>query len=259
MPAVETESRGRVLIVRMDRGGRQNAITAAMVEALDGVLDAWDGHRVLLLTGTSTCFSAGADLDELRTLPREHAYAFSRRLQALTDKLAGLPILTVAAVEGYALGLGMELALACDLRVASERALFGVPEVRLGLFPAAGGTARLTEMLGPSLAAELLLTGEPRPVDRFPPGFCARLTAPGDAERVAGAWAEELVDYSPFAVSAIKRLLRVARDVSHAAALEWEASLFADVLGTSEVEAALDAFLARPSHQRSGADTEASS
>jgi enoyl-CoA hydratase/carnithine racemase len=242
------QQEGKVRIVRLDRTEKRNALSLVEVEELErafATLATAGTARVVVLTGAGGDFSAGADIGVLAGLAASEAEAFSRRMQTLCEQLANLPQVTIAAVEGYALGGGMELALAADMRVAARGAAFGVPEVRLGLFPAAGGTARLVELLGRALAARLLLTGEPLPAEALPSGFLLALVEPGEALARALSWAERLAVHPPEAVRAIKELLARSRGLGHEEALALEASAFARVFGTPAVEERLAAFLRR--------------
>ena len=154
-------------VVTLRRPDRLNAIgTATLVELglrLDEI-EADETVGAVVVTGEGKAFSAGADIGELNRL--DHTAAFAHFIQRFTDtysRLQRLPKPSIAAVRGVAYGGGFELALACDLRVAGEGARFGVPEIKLGLLPGAGGTARLTKMLPPAVAKQLLMTGDPLP------------------------------------------------------------------------------------------------
>jgi len=152
--------KGRVAVVTLDRAERANAYTDAMVGRLDRLLDEFAGDGALgalVISGTGRHFCAGADLDEIRSRISEDA--FSIPSMALFDKVEALPMPVVAAVNGAAMAGGLELALACDLRVASDKARFALPETALGIIPAAGGTWRLPRLVGPALAREMILFG----------------------------------------------------------------------------------------------------
>lgn len=238
----------KVALLRLRRPKKLNALSADMLTQMESAINQLrtaSALRAVVVTGEDTIFSAGADIGLLSTLENSAAHAFSQRMQTLCEQLASLPIVSIAAVEGAALGGGMEIAMACDLRVAARNALFGVPEVRLGLFPAAGGTARLVELLGRSLATQLLLTGESLPASVLPRSFFARLTNPGEAEDIAIALGQEVSLHPSHAVHAIKDLMQVSRDVGHAVALELEATRFQNVFGDPEVRERLQAFLTR--------------
>ena len=169
---VRLERREGVAVVTLTRPDRMNAINRAMLRELDGILTALDGDPAVgavVVTGAGT-FSAGADITELAEL--DGPDAFARFLREFTDVLARLeehPTPSIAAIDGIAFGGGLELALACDLRVASDAARLGVPEVKLGLLPGAGGSQRLPRLLPQGVALHMLLTGAPLERDRRPP------------------------------------------------------------------------------------------
>jgi len=162
---VRLERRAGVAVVTLTRPDRMNAINRATLQELDRILTALDGDPAvgaIVVTGAGPAFSAGADITELAELdgPDE----FARFLREFTDVLARLeehPTPSIAAIDGVAFGGGLELALACDLRVASDAARLGVPEVKLGLLPGAGGSQRLPRLLPPGVALHMLLTGAP--------------------------------------------------------------------------------------------------
>ena len=147
--------------LELNRPEVRNAINVEMIDALHAQLDAWavdDAVKCVVLSGAGgKAFAGGADIAELRE--RTHKEAFWGVNQSLFQKLEDFPRPTIAAIDGYALGGGLELALACDLRVASKSAKVGLPEVTLGIYPAAGGTWRLPRLVGLGRAKELVFTG----------------------------------------------------------------------------------------------------
>jgi enoyl-CoA hydratase len=155
---LRVEERGDRVVVTLDRPAARNAINAEMIGELHEVCTMVETHpRLLLLTGTGGVFAAGADIAELRERGREEALQGVN--SRLFDRIARLPLPTVAAVEGFALGGGAELAYACDLRLAGETAVFGNPEPGLGILAAAGACWRLAELVGRSVAKQILLGG----------------------------------------------------------------------------------------------------
>ncbi|MCG3151639.1 MAG: Short-chain-enoyl-CoA hydratase [bacterium] len=159
-PLVLTERVGSVAILTLNRPEKRNAIDLAMVQALHGILAelARDADLAcLVLTGAGKAFAAGADIGELRERNRFDALAGinSRLFQAVEQ----FPTPVIAAIQGWALGGGCELALACDLRIAGESARFGQPEVTLGILPGAGATQRLPRLVGLGMARDLIFTG----------------------------------------------------------------------------------------------------
>jgi enoyl-CoA hydratase len=141
----------------------RNVLDAEMAEALRDAAEQVGADaevRCAILTGTDDVFAAGADIEEIAAASAEQNLAYNARLRAAVDAVAALPIPSIAALNGHAVGGGLELALACTLRVASATARLGMPEARLGIIPATGGLARLPRLIGRSAAARLLLTGE---------------------------------------------------------------------------------------------------
>lgn len=151
-------------IITFNRPKVLNALNSALLEELSEALDAVAGDetiRVLVLTGAGDkAFVAGADIKELAGLNTLQARDFAHKGQSVINKLVGLPIPVIAAVNGYALGGGLEIALACDFIYASENAALGLPETTLGLIPGFGGTQRLPRLIGPNQAKELIYTGK---------------------------------------------------------------------------------------------------
>jgi enoyl-CoA hydratase len=163
MTMVELSVQDRIATIALANPGRRNVLDEQMAEALRGAAGqagADPGVRCAILTGTDDVFAAGADIEEVAAASAEENLAYNARLRAAVDAVAALPVPSIAAVNGHAVGGGLELALACTLRVASAKARLGVPEARLGIIPATGGLARLPRLIGRSAAARLLLTGE---------------------------------------------------------------------------------------------------
>jgi enoyl-CoA hydratase/carnithine racemase len=196
---VEVERTGHVLVVSIRREEKRNALNAEITAGVDAAMnqleddpDLWCG----VLTGTATVFSAGADLGAGTGGPTDRGGEVGLVRRARRKPL-------VAAVEGYAVGGGLELVLACDLVVASTEARFGFPEVRRGLMPDYGGTFRSVRALPPNVARELLLTGEHLTAERAERlGFVNVLTEPGHAREEAVALAERICLNAPLAVQA---------------------------------------------------------
>jgi enoyl-CoA hydratase len=160
---VEVSLRDHVAVLRLTNFERRNvldiATATAMQEAVEG-LGRDPQVRCVVITGTANVFASGADIRELASAGAEENLAYNRRLRAAVNAVAALPMPTIAALNGHALGGGLELALACLLRVASTEAKLGLPEVKLGIIPATGGLARLPILVPRTVAAELTLTGD---------------------------------------------------------------------------------------------------
>lgn len=241
--SVDVERRGRILIVTLQRERKRNALDASVTAGVDAAMNELEDDPELwcgVLTGGPAVFSAGADLASGPGEPTPRG-----GLVGLIRRRRTKPL--VAAVEGYALGGGMELVLCCDMVVASSTASFGLPEVKRGLMPDFGGAFRAARMLPANVARELLLTGDPMPADRAERlGFVNVLTAPGGALDGAVELAERVCANAPLAVR--EALALVNAEVSGGDESDaWERSnaAHARLLATDDVREGIDAFFAR--------------
>jgi enoyl-CoA hydratase/carnithine racemase len=222
------------------------AVLARIDEALDRVA-ASESARCLILAANGGQFVAGGDINELlETVGDEAAIAEHVALTGrLFERLRSLSIPVIAAVDGAAVGGGLELLLCCDLVVATESARFGVPEVKLGLIPGAGGTQRLARRIGPVRAAELLLTGRLiRAAEAKEFGLITEVVS-GSAMVRAREFADRIAGFSPSAVSAAKRALVDGMDVTLEEGLALERRHFVGLMAHPETAEGLRAFLAR--------------
>ncbi len=199
-----------VAVLRLDGEHNGNAISRATADDLDRALDelvADFGLTCLVVTGTgSRFFCTGGDLDDYSALDTEQAGAeMAQRMAALLDRVVGLPALVVAAVDGIALGGGLELALACDVRIAGAQARLSLPQVRLGVVPGWGGAARLTALLGRGRALALMATARQLSADEALALHLVDQVVPaGDAERHAMQMAREVAAGSASAIRSLK-------------------------------------------------------
>ncbi len=231
-----------VALIRLDRP-KANALSGAVLaqvgEAAEAVRD--DPPGAVVLWGGRRIFAAGADIAELQG---EGASTVAANFAAALGALAALPRATIAAVNGYALGGGLELALACDLRICAEDAGFGLPEILLGVIPGGGGTQRLARLVGSSRAKELILTGrQVRADEALSIGLVNRVVAPDDVLDAALAWAAELAA-GPFAAQALAKSSvdrGLEGTLEDGLALEREA--FALVLETEDAARGIASFL----------------
>ena len=203
----------RLATVTFNRPHKRNAIDATMVNELHDVLDGFvaDGDvQACIFTGAGgKAFVAGADIAQMRERTSEDALRVING--ALFNKIEALPFPTIAAVQGYALGGGCELAMACDLRVAGEGAKFGQPEVALGIIPAAGGTQRLPRLVGLGVAKDLVLTG--RIIDAqeaYRIGLCNRVVPDGEVLDAARELAGSILQQGALAVRLAKQALNAS-------------------------------------------------
>jgi len=195
------------VVVTLDRPTARNAINAAMISDLHDVCAVLERRpRALLLTGTDGVFAGGADIAELRERGRDEALQGIN--SRLFDRIARLPMPTVAAVDGYAIGGGAELAYACDVRVATPATVFGNPEPGLGILAAAGACWRLAELVGKSVAKQVLLAGERLEAEEaLMHGLVARVVAPEELLDTAHRLLDRMAAWSPTALRLTKLVL----------------------------------------------------
>ena len=236
-----------IAVVTLTRPDRLNAIGTDTLAALDAALtelDADDSVRAFVVNGEGRAFCAGADIDELAGL--DGAAGFARFVRAFTDVLDRLerhPKPSVAAIDGAALGGGLELALACDLRVASDGARLGVPEIKLGLLPGAGGTQRLPRLIPRGVALQMLLTGAPLgAVEAHRLGLVNELSGDSPAVVVAMRLARELAAGPPLALGAAKHLVQRGATLSLTDAIDLERETVAGLFATDDAAEGLTAF-----------------
>ncbi len=244
------EDRGPVRIVTINRPAVLNAIDAQVIDELTAVLEATavaDELRALLLTGAGEkAFVAGADIAAMREMTPEAAGAFAARGHRLGDLLAGLRIPTLAAVGGFALGGGCELALACDFIYAAEHAKFGQPEVKLGVIPGFGGTQRLSRRVGLARAIELCLTGAIiDAAEALRIGLANRVLPRAELLPAAIATLETIAQMGPLAIAKCKAVLHQGAALPLADANRLEVEGFASLFATDDQKAGMAAFLAK--------------
>lgn len=234
--------------IRLGRPERMNALGVATVAALQqAVADAQRQHaRVLLLRGSGKAFCAGADLKERKGMDLAGKLAHNAGIRAAIDAVAGARCVTIAVINGLALGGGTELALGCDLRIAAAGVSIGLTESRIGAFPGAGGTQRLPRIVGPSRALELMLTGEPVTAERaYEIGLVNQVTAAEELDTCALSLATLIASRSATALAAIKRLVHQGIELPLAAALQVERAALPEILGSADYAEGLAAFAER--------------
>jgi len=197
------------LLVYLDRPDKLNALNATMLDELDQLFsDAslLSTYRSIIITGRGKAFAAGADIAELSQCAEETGEAFSRRGQQVFARIESCTIPVIAAVNGFALGGGCELAMACHLRFAATTAVFGQPEIKLGIIPGYGGTERLVRLIGLARATEYLLTGEHIPAERAHAlGLVNRVCDPASLLNETLAFCSLIERMPPLAVTSILR------------------------------------------------------
>ncbi len=247
MDLVSLERRGPLAVWTLDRPDALNALDSATLAAICARCDeaaADPALRVVVLTGAGRAFAAGADIGEMRGHSPAEAEDFSRLGHRTMAALEALAVPIIAAVNGFALGGGCELALACDWIYASQKARFGQPEVGLGLIPGFGGTSRLVRRVGVAWAKEMVLTGEPLKADAaLRIGLVNRVFPPEELLPAAVTAGETIAAKGPVAVAQAKRVIQEGQgaDVRVAHALEQVA--FGLVSASADRNEGMDAFL----------------
>jgi enoyl-CoA hydratase len=252
---VEPKEQGIVVVI-INRPDKLNALNAVVMKELDHAIAELTTNakvKAIIITGSGDkAFVAGADIAELSTLNEQTGQALALNGQSVFNRIARCPKPVVAVVEGYALGGGCELAMACHLRIASTKAVFGLPEVSLGLIPGYGGTQRLARLVGQGRALEMILTGNPVKADQaLHSGLVNKVVEPGTVLQEAVAMLEGMLKRAPLALAAaIKAVLASQESPEEGYALEAE--YFGDLCGTNDFKIGTTAFLAKEKPNFSG-------
>lgn len=247
-----------VLQLRFNRPDKLNALSTGMVDALDGALDAAAADpdvRVIVLRGTGgKAFVAGADIAEYQGDRRDAFIAYQRNSRRVFDKLETIGKPTISAIEGYALGGGFEIALCCDIIIATETAQLGLPEARLGLCPGGGGTQRLVRAVGKHVAADVLLAGWRLSGRRAYELGLAAETVPAEALDAAVLQrARACLKLAPLAQAEIKRPLAQGADSPIEAAKSLEQEVLFRLYSTRDGQEGISAFLEKRDAEFKGA------
>ncbi|MEU6352747.1 enoyl-CoA hydratase-related protein [Streptomyces sp. NPDC047072] len=246
MPRIRVDKDGPVVTVRLDNPPmnafddvQRDELSACARELADA-----RGVRAVVIHGGDRLFAAGADIKALAAMDPEEVRGWNRALQRTFDDIARLPMPVVAAITGYALGGGMELALAADYRVAATDATLGQPEVQLGIMPGSGGTQRLVRLVGPARAKNLLMTGRRVSAEEsLRLGLVDEVVAPEKVLETALTYAHRLAEGPPAALEAIKEAVDHGGDAALSAGLALERSLFTGVFGTADAARGIRSFL----------------
>jgi len=232
-----------VAVLRLDRppaNALSVAVLAEIAEAARGLTS--DPPGAVVVTGGDKIFAAGADIAEFGG-PEEAAHIAGHFREAF-DAVAAIPRMTIAAVAGYALGGGCELALACDMRVAADTATFGQPEVQLGIIPGAGGTQRLSRLVGPARAKDIILSGRRiKAGEALNIGLCDRIFPAAVLQAEASAMALSFATGAVAAHALAKRAIDAAFDGALADGLSLEQELFVQVFETEDAKMGVQSFL----------------
>jgi len=237
---------GPVATVRMNRPEALNALNSKMVKDLVAAFDALEGDESVLcivLTGSDKAFCAGADVKEMATLsPAEISSA--DHLRPVWERAAKVRKPVIAALSGYALGGGLELAMCCDIIVASEGTKLGQPEINIGIIPGGGGTQRLARAVGKHKAMEMILTGGMISAEEAKAhGLVNRVVPPGKYLEEATKLASEIASKAPMAVRYAKQAIAASQEKGLSEGLEVERRLFYELFATEDKKEGMGAFL----------------
>jgi enoyl-CoA hydratase len=244
---VRAERRGPAAVLTFNRPDKLNAISSAMLDQMEDRLDDAGrdaGVRAVVLTGAGDrAFVAGADIGEYAGQTEQEFRAYQRRSRAVFSRLAAFGKPVIAAVNGYALGGGFEIALCCDVLVASTRAQFGLPEGLLGLCPGGGGTQRLTRAVGPYAAARVLLFADRLTAEEARAlGLVTKVVQPGALMDAALGLAARAARVAPLAAQEMKRLVAAAGEIPLADGLDREHEALFGLYGTRDAREGIAAF-----------------
>ncbi len=234
-------------LLKINRPAALNALNREVIEDLKAWMERSlaSGLRVVIVTGAGEkAFVAGADIKEMQNYTSDEARRMSETGQSVLDQLEQAPFASIAALNGFALGGGLELAMACDFIVASKTARFGLPEVSLGLIPGYGGTQRLARLVGKAKARLITLTGEIYPaMQGYEWGLIARLSEPSELLPDCMKLAKSISSRAPLAVAMAKQSIFKGFDAAQAAGMKIEAELFARTFTTKDHAEGISAFI----------------
>lgn len=240
-----TRAEGRVGVIQLNRPDVLNALNQEIMSEVCDALEAYDRSsetRVVVLTGNERAFAAGADITQMAEA--NPVTMLSSSFIGYWDRLRRISKPVIAAVSGYALGGGCELAMACDMIVASETAKFGQPEINIGVIPGAGGTQRLTRVIGKPLAMEMVLNGRFLSAEEaLRHGLVNRVVPVDDYLAEALKFAAEIAERAPIAVQLGKEAVNAALETSLQAGLAYERRLFYLLFATDDQKEGMDAFI----------------
>ena len=241
------ERKGAIEVIRIDREEALGALNLAIMKALGNYVRELADRgevRVLIITGTGKGFVSGADIDGYHGATQSEFDGFQRRSRRTFDAIAGLPQITICAVNGYALGGGFELALCCDLILVSAKAKLGLPEIKLGLLPGGGGTQRLPRLVGAMRAKELLLTGRMMTAaEAVEYGAALESCEPECLMERAMELAGTLANRAPVALAEGKRVVDDGIETSLAAGLTFEQRVLGGLYATGDGKEGIAAFI----------------
>ena len=248
MSFVEIQKNVKTAVLTINRPEALNALNSQVLSDLKAALDELKKEadlRCLIITGAGPkSFVAGADIGEMSTMNPKKGEAFGIAGNKVMSQVASFPCPVIAAVNGYALGGGFELALACDLRLASEKARFAFPETGLGITPGFGGTQRLARLVGPALASELIFTGRTVKADEaLAKGVVSQVCAPEELLDKAQELADTIAGRAPIAIRQAKKAIRGGLDLTLEKGLDYESECFGECFDSEDQKNAMKAFV----------------
>ena len=250
---IKIEEKNAIAILTISAPKSLNALNTTILNEMDDYLTHFDCNRFrcLIVTGDGEkSFVAGADISEMATLSMQEGQAFGARGAAVFRKLETLHVPVIAAVNGFALGGGCELAMACDIRICSDNARFGQPEVGLGIIPGFSGTVRLARLVGMGMAKQLIYTGKPIKADEALRIGLVNAVAP-QAELMDKAMelANQIAANAPLAVKAAKLCINEEYDMNADAAIQNESAIFGRCFATEDQKQGMKAFLEKGKYE----------
>lgn len=259
METLQLTNDGAIWTLTINRPQSLNALNAQVLEELSGALKTLAGKsfseaKVLIITGSGEkAFVAGADIKAMTEMSEDQGFSFGQKGQSVFRQIEKLKIPVIAAVNGFALGGGLELALACDFIVASEKARFGLPEVTLGLIPGFGGTVRLAKVLGPARAKEWIYSGKMVPAaEAMSLGLVNHVTSAAELISKAQEIAKAISFQGPVAIAAAKESIQKCEDLEVDQAMAFEAQSFKKLFSSFDMKEGTKAFLEKRKAQFEG-------
>ncbi|MDI9646378.1 MAG: enoyl-CoA hydratase-related protein [Archaeoglobales archaeon] len=242
---VKLEFDGEIAIITLNRPEKLNALdTETRKELMEVFNQAEQRARVAIITGSGKAFAAGADINELIQRTPSIALEAGKLGTELFNRIEESDLVTIAAINGFALGGGCELAMACDIRIASKKAKFGQPEINIGIIPGAGGTQRLPRLVGLGMAKKMVLTGEMIDAEEaFRIGLVEEVVDDEKLMERAKEIARKILEKPPLAVRYAKKALNASRNMSLLDGLRYELSLFSILFSTEDAKEGMKAFL----------------
>lgn len=254
MEFIKFEKEDYIGIITINRPQALNALNSQVLDELNEVLDGVDSNetRALILTGEGDkSFVAGADIGEMSTLTKAEGEAFGKKGNDVFRKLETLEIPVIAAINGFALGGGCEISMSCDIRICSENAIFGQPEVGLGITPGFGGTQRLSRLVGPGMAKQMIYTGRNIKADEaYRIGLVNAVYPQEELMAAAKKMASGIAMQAPIAVRACKKAINDGLDVDMGQAIVIEEKLFGSCFETEDQKMGMGNFLEKDKEKK---------